>query len=77
MLIRGGQVDGAHRMLFYRNGGSEEIPGEPELRLSGRYDAYPSEFKVPAPGCYGWQIDGVGFSRVLVFRVVRQIPRIG
>lgn len=79
VLIRGRQVDGSRRMLFYGNGGPEEwyTRGAPALRLSGRDDAYPSEFKVPAPGCYGWQVDGIGFSRVLVFKVVRQTPRIG
>jgi hypothetical protein len=79
VLIRGGQVDGTHRMLFYGNSGPEEwsTHGAPELRFTGRYGARASEFLVPTAGCYGWQIDGVGFSRVLVFKVVRQTPRIG
>jgi hypothetical protein len=79
VLIRGGQVDGPHRMLFYGNGGPEEwyTHGAPELRFPGRYRSpRASEFLVPTTGCYGWQIDGTGFSRVLVFTVVRQTPRI-
>jgi hypothetical protein len=30
----------------------------------------PSMVMVLIPGCHGWQIDGHGFSRVLVFRAV-------
>ena len=43
----------------------------------GGFGSRASEFLVPTAGCYGWQIDGVGFSRVLVFKVVSQTRRIG
>jgi hypothetical protein len=78
VLIRGQQVEGPHRMLFYGNTGQQWYAhGAPELRFSGRYGSHASEFLVPTAGCYGWQIDGIGFSRVLVLNVVRQTPRIG
>lgn len=63
VLIRGHEVGGRHRMLFDGNRSMS-----PQLRFSGR--AQPSEVMVPTPGCYGWQIDGHGFSRVLIFRAV-------
>ncbi len=71
VLIRGGQVGGTHPMLF--QGGGIKTP---QLRFSG--NSWPSEVIVPVPGCYGWQIDGRGFSRVLVFRAecVQPIGRV-
>ncbi len=65
VLIRGHQVDGQGRMLFYTD------HSQPRLRFSGRVGDHPSEVLVTAPGCYGWQLDGRGFSEVLVFEAVR------
>ena len=70
VLIRGRQVDGKHLVRF-------EVGRPPprELRIApGRGPSEwngarsrPSYTRVQAPGCYGYQVDGIGFSRVIVF----------
>jgi hypothetical protein len=76
VLIRGRRLDGQHPLGF--NG--DAVP-ERELRIeSGEtvwWDGQPdrsrgiaSSIRVRAAGCYGVQIDGVDFSRVVVFRVL-------
>jgi hypothetical protein len=73
VLIRGRQLDGAHQLRF----GHALAPAR-ELRLeqegsrppSGWW-SWPTTTRVRAPGCYAWQVDGAGFSRVIVFRAVR------
>jgi hypothetical protein len=76
VLIRGRQLDGPHLLRF-------EVgrPPPTEMRIGpGRGFApsngardHPSYTRVEAAGCYGYQIDGVGFSRVIVFQAV-QVP---
>jgi hypothetical protein len=74
-LIRGRRLDAAGRMGF--NGRS--VP-DPELRIAPNQTVawsgqprgsrgVPSGVRVLTPGCYGVQIDGSSFSRVVVFRV--------
>jgi hypothetical protein len=74
-LIRGRRLDGPQRLGF--NG--RQLPAR-ELRID-RYDTVswegqapasrgiPSDVRVRAAGCYGVQIDGTTFSRVVVFTV--------
>ena len=66
MLIRGRQLDGA-RVLRFEHG---QIP-RTERRLpgarTGQERRYPSTTRIRAPGCYGYQVDGPGFSHVFVF----------
>lgn len=62
VLVRGRQIDGPNTMRFDR-------PNQSQLRIA--YDSQPSNTLVPSVGCYAWQMDGIGFSRVIVFRVVR------
>ena len=75
VLIRGRQLDGTHRLGF--NGG---VRPRWELRIhigqtvgwSGQppYSrGVPSSIRAVAPGCYGVQIDGTRFSRVVIFLV--------
>ena len=76
VLIRGRRLNGPQSLGF--NGG--KLPA-PELRIE-TYDTVswsgqptgsrgvPSGVRVLASGCYGVQIDGTSFSRVVVFRVV-------
>jgi hypothetical protein len=75
VLIRGRQLDGMHRLGF--NGGA--LPRW-ELRIHvGETVAWtgqpsyarglPSNIRALVPGCYGVQIDGTRFSRIVVFRV--------
>jgi hypothetical protein len=75
VLIRGRRLDGPQRLGF--NG--RQLPAR-ELRID-RYDTVswegqapgsrgiPSDVRVRMPGCYGVQIDGTTFSRVVVFTV--------
>jgi hypothetical protein len=74
-LIRGRQLDGTHMLGF--NGTT--LPRR-ELKIhigdTVGWDGQPpgargvpSSIRAQAPGCYGVQIDGTHFSRVVVFRV--------
>jgi len=78
VLVRGLRLDGPGMLQF-----SESSPRRaPELRIGPRDTipglAPPGSRGVPsgtwfqAPGCYGYQIDGRGFSRVVVFRGVTE-----
>jgi hypothetical protein len=70
VLIRGRQLDGPYRVRFERG----NVPPR-ELRIA-RSDAVqpdgsrgrPSFTRLRAPGCYGYQVDGRTFSRVIVFQ---------
>jgi hypothetical protein len=75
VLVRGRRLDNRERLGF--NG--RALPN-PELRIEpGRTVSWqgqppgsrgvPSAVRVRSPGCYGVQIDGTTFSRVVVFRV--------
>ena len=75
VLMRGRRLDGPQRLGF--NG--RRLPDR-ELRIEP-YDTVswegqppgsrgiPSDVRVLAPGCYGVQIDGTTFSRIVVFTV--------
>jgi hypothetical protein len=76
VLIRGRQLDG-HRLMGF-NGGKTP---QPELRIHSRDTVswsgqppgsrgVPSSVRVLTPGCYAVQIDGIHFSRVVVFDVI-------
>jgi hypothetical protein len=80
VLIRGRRLNGPQRLGF--NG--EALP-ERELRIERGMTVswqgqppgsrgVPSAVRVRAAGCYGVQIDGVGFSRVVVFKAVLAPP---
>lgn len=75
VLIRGHRLDGPQRMGF--NG---QRRANPELRIAPHQTVswdgqprgsrgVPSGVRVLKPGCYGMQIDGTTFSRVVVIRV--------
>jgi hypothetical protein len=72
ILIRGRQLDGPHGLRF--EGGLHPAR---ELRLPGGggtqdgWRQWPSYTRVRAAGCYAWQVDGLTFSRVIVFRAVQ------
>jgi hypothetical protein len=65
VLIRGHQLDGKWWIGF--EGGRHPTS---ELRLRGgtTWRDFPSYTRVRAAGCYAYQIDGLTFSRVIVFR---------
>lgn len=76
VLIRGRQLDGNHRLGF--NG--RELPRwEMHIRVGQTVGwtgqpsysrGVPSNIRALIPGCYGVQIDGTHFSRVVVFSVI-------
>jgi hypothetical protein len=69
LLIRGRQLDGPHELRFERG----QIPGTKRwIRSAQRTETgmrrYPSSTRIRSPGCYAYQLDGLGFSRVIVFQ---------
>jgi hypothetical protein len=76
VLIRGRQLDGPHLLRFEIG---RPPPAEMRIRPGSGFGPWkgardhPSYTRVEAAGCYGYQIDGIGFSRVIVFRAV-QVP---
>jgi hypothetical protein len=81
VLIRGHRLDGSSVVRFdagivpaseLRIPTGSSIVGNPGVRDFGqRYR--PSYTRIRAPGCYAYQIDGTTFSRVVIFRVVRDL----
>ena len=66
VLVRGVQLDGANRVRFERGA----LPPA-ELRLPEGTRTRPSFVRIRTPGCYAFQIDGLTFSRSIVFRAAR------
>jgi hypothetical protein len=73
VLIRGRQLDGPARTQF-----QTAVPGprRVSVRLRSPRPSEPrrsltTQVRVPGPGCYGWQIDGYGFSQTIVLHLVR------
>jgi hypothetical protein len=73
-VVRGGRIDGSGRLGFSGPGGRRPFEalqfaasraGAEFAGLSG----WPTLVWIAAPGCYGVQVDGTSFSRVIVFRV--------
>jgi hypothetical protein len=77
VLIRGGRL-GATGVVQFGSGGSlpvdefrltEATAGSPGEEPGWR--EWPSYTYVPALGCYAYQIDGVGFTKIVVFEAIR------
>ena len=49
------------------------IPPGPTLSSFFGYRTVPGGLWVKSPGCYAWQVDGLGFSEIIVVRAVRVI----
>jgi hypothetical protein len=62
-LVRGSQLDGPHELRFDRG----VVPSR-ERRLSGPSGGYPSSTRLRAPGCYAYQVDGLRFTYLIVFK---------
>jgi hypothetical protein len=78
-LVRGRQLDGTNEVRFEngRPGFTDEKRRNPdrELRLGGpETHGNPATTRLRAAGCYAYQIDGRGFSYLIVFeaRIVKQ-----
>jgi hypothetical protein len=62
VLVRGRQLDGSHRVRF----GLAPTPAS-DLRIVGS-GGHPATTRLRTGGCYGYQIDGQDYSRVIVFK---------
>ena len=77
-LIRGHQLDGPNGLRFGRGiDPSDELrlPQEPGARSIGEepgWRAWPSYTRLRAPGCYAYQVDGLDFTEVVVFRTAEE-----
>jgi hypothetical protein len=63
VLVRGRQLDGPYRVRFGLTG--PFLPPD-ELRISGA-GGHASTTRLRTGGCYGYQIDGPSYSRVIAF----------
>jgi hypothetical protein len=68
ILIRGKQLDGPHGIRF--NGKIATDPAQTDLHhdVPGQRRVWASILFFRAPGCYGVQVNGLGFSEVVVFQ---------
>jgi hypothetical protein len=72
ILIRGEQLDGSNQVRFGQ--GSAAILQELAFRRhsadnwEGGWRNFPSYTRLRGPGCYAYQVDGAGFSDVIIFR---------
>jgi hypothetical protein len=71
VLVRGRQVDGEHDVRF----GNGADPRTEDLFLAegGTPDGWSiggDYTRVQVPGCYAYQMDGVGFTEIIVFQAV-------
>jgi hypothetical protein len=75
-LVRGRRLDGPQQLGFNGRGlPARELRIERGMTVSWEGQprgsrGIPSDVRVRAPGCYGVQIDGTNFSRVVVFQAV-------
>jgi hypothetical protein len=75
VLIRGHQLDGPHLLGFSLANSSarSDLQFPPRGRNHGGWRDWPSDTRLRAPGCYGYQVDGTNFSTVIVFRA-KKVP---
>ena len=70
VLVRGRRLDGPGLVRFGRG----VVPAR-ELLLPAGTGERPSFTRLRSLGCYAYQIDGVAFSRVIVFRATGRLGR--
>jgi hypothetical protein len=76
-VVRAARI-GARGPIEVQPGGSGLIPGSgplvvpagPTTNTQDGYRTLPGSTWIKSPGCYGWQVDGRGFSEVIVVKVV-------
>jgi len=72
VLVRGRQLDGPNEVRF-ENGSpgftdEKRLHPDADLRLVGpKPHGDPATTRLRAPGCYAYQVDGRGFSYLVVF----------
>ena len=88
ILLRGGQMDGPHRLgfgiradpeweLFLPEGSWDVVDelsvwGGERLSLPVDWRAQRATFRIEADGCYAVQLDGKGFSQIIEFSAILQ-----
>jgi hypothetical protein len=69
ILVRGRRLD--NRPLLRLSTFSRELRFRAGAGWNEGWRDFPSDTHVREPGCYGYQVDGLTFSRVIVVRVAR------
>lgn len=72
-VIRGKQLDGSSPVIFGEAPTVSKlvVPGEATVNeTNDGYREAPGGTYLRGPGCYAWQVDGLSFSYVIVFKVV-------
>jgi hypothetical protein len=73
VLIRGQQIDGPINSPQWIGFGDGDVPDFTlhwEITSEAGWANLPSDVRIPAPGCYAYQVDAQGRSEVIVFQVV-------
>jgi hypothetical protein len=72
-VIRGGQLDGPSPVIFGEQPTVSKlvVPAGPTVNeTNDGYREAPGGTYLRGPGCYAWQVDGLSFSYVIVFKVI-------
>lgn len=74
VLVRGHQLDGPHETRFdwvlNRELLLDTTLVDPTTLGNYPWPGFPSYTRLQAPGCYAYQVDGVGFSYIIIFQAV-------
>ena len=76
VLVRGWQIDGPHKLRFDDRADELRIEAGDDASPGGWRD-WPSAIRLRAPGCYAYQVDGLGFSQVVVFEAIPSPDSVG
>ena len=72
VLIRGRDLNGGDPVAFGETPAllDPKLPPGPTVNGTHGYREWPGATWLRSPGCYAWQVDGLGFTRVFVFKAV-------
>ena len=73
VLVRGRQIDGpidGPNWILFGMGDAPEAVLQWEIAPQSGWASLPSEIRIRAPGCYGYQVDSQRASAMIVFQVV-------
>ena len=71
--IRGEQLNGSSPVIFGEQPTVSKLVVPPGPTVNETTDGYreaPGGTYLRGPGCYGWQVDGLSFSYVIVFKAI-------
>jgi hypothetical protein len=74
VFIRGRRLDGPDRIVFGEQPSliDPQLPPGSTINGTGGWREWPGGTFIRSLGCYAWQIDGSNFSKVVIFKAVRQ-----